>query len=71
MDPEEKPCELAMEWGSSTDKKKEEPKLLFKKKIFLRDDDTEVKDTVARHYIYIQALYSVIESEYPINNKLL
>lgn len=69
LDPDEKPCELVSEWGlSDKDKKKDstsEPKILFKKKIFLRDDEREMKDTTAKHYIYIQALYSVIESEYP------
>jgi len=67
LDPEEKPCELVNDWGTSSDKKKDgsEPKILFKKKIFLRDDDREMKDSVAKHYLYIQALYSVIESEYP------
>lgn len=71
LDPDEKPCELVSEWGSAADKKKDgsEPKILFKKKIFLRDDDREMKDTVAKHYIYIQALYSVIESEYPALNR--
>jgi len=38
---------------------------IFKKKIFLRDDDRELQDTVAKHLVYIQALFSVIESEYP------
>jgi len=31
----------------------------------LRDDDREMKDSVAKHLLYIQALHSVIESEYP------
>jgi len=66
LDPDEKPCELMNEWVN-LEKKKEvmEPRILFKKKIFLRDDDREMKDSVAKHYLYIQALYSVIESEYP------
>lgn len=71
MEPDEKPCELVNEWGLNDKEKKKdgsEPKILFKKKIFLRDDDNEMKDTVAKHYIYIQALYSVIESEYPCKN---
>jgi len=38
---------------------------IFKKKIFLRDDEREMADPVAKHHVYIQALYSVIESEYP------
>jgi len=73
LDSDEKPCELMDEWArigeSDKAKKKDvvvsEPKFLFKKKIFLRDDDRELKDTVAKHHLYIQALYSVVESEYP------
>jgi hypothetical protein len=53
---------------------------IFKKKIFLRDDEREMADPVAKHHVYIQvsvelsvmthlvhhqACYSVIESEYP------
>lgn len=66
MDPDEKPCELMNEW-SNLEKKKDgtEPKIIFKKKIFLRDEEKEMKDSVAKHYLYIQALHSVIESEYP------
>jgi len=41
------------------------PAFIFKKKIFLRDDSKEMEDTVAKHLVYIQALHSVIESEYP------
>jgi len=31
----------------------------------LRDDERELQDSVAKHHVYIQALYSVIQSEYP------
>jgi len=66
LEPDERPCELVNEWGNAEKKKDvSEPKILFKKKIFLRDDDREMKDPIAKHYLYIQALYSVIESEYP------
>jgi hypothetical protein len=69
LEPDEKPCELVSEWGLTNEKDKKrdgsEPKILFKKKLFLRDDDREMRDSVAKHYIYIQALYSVIQSEYP------
>eukprot|EP01113_Clastostelium_recurvatum_P003292 TRINITY_DN1142_c0_g1_i3.p1 TRINITY_DN1142_c0_g1~~TRINITY_DN1142_c0_g1_i3.p1 ORF type:complete len:328 (-),score=71.62 TRINITY_DN1142_c0_g1_i3:95-1078(-) len=72
LDSDEKPCDLMDEWARLTEadkaKKKEtisEPKFLFKKKIFLRDDDREMKDTMAKHLLYIQAMHSVIESEYP------
>jgi len=68
LDSDEKPAELMDEW-QKLEKKKDgvDPKLLFKKKIFLRDDDREMKDSVAKHLLYIQALHSVIESEYPCN----
>jgi len=39
--------------------------LFLKKKIFLRDDEREIQDLIAKHHVYIQALHSVIESEYP------
>jgi len=66
LDSDEKPTELMDEWAKLEKKKDSaDPKLLFKKKIFLRDDDREMKDSVARHLLYIQALHSVIESEYP------
>lgn len=38
---------------------------IFKKKIFLRDDEREMNDVVAKNLVYIQALYNVNESEYP------
>jgi len=38
---------------------------IFKKKIFLRDDEREMGDHVAKNLVYIQALYNVVESEYP------
>jgi hypothetical protein len=65
LDSDEKPCELLEEWGK-LEKKKDgtEPRFLFKKKIFLRDDDREMKDPVAKDLLYLQALHSVIESEY-------
>jgi len=45
-----------------------ELRLVFKKKIFVRDEDeqdTRDYDKVAKHLLYIQALHSVIEGEYP------
>jgi len=65
LDSDEKPCDLLEEWGK-LEKKKDvpEPKFLFKKKIFLRDDDREMKDPVAKDLLYLQALHSMIESEY-------
>ena len=67
LEPGEKPAELKAQWEKEkNDKKKEsEPIFLFKKKIFLKDDDREMGDLVAKDYIYKQALQSVISSEYP------
>jgi len=77
MEPEEKVCELMALWNDtgnskakSTNKEGKESlrdapfAFIFRKKIFLRDDDREMQDPVAKHLVYIQALYSVIESEY-------
>jgi myosin-7 len=75
LDVDEKPCELMASWPSDQKPKKDpnakEPlrdlacAFIFKKKIFLRDDEKEMQDPVAKHSIFIQAVYSVIESEYP------
>jgi len=79
---DEKPACLADKWSSQTPLKMSndssvngsftEPKIIFKKKIFLRDEDDQdnkdldpqTYDTV-RHCLYIQAVYNVIEGEYP------
>jgi len=79
LEPDEKPVELMTLWTAvPTDKKKDkekekdkdvvicEPSFVFKKKIFLRDDDREMHDPAAKHLVYIQALSSVIQSEYPV-----
>jgi len=74
LDAEEKPCELMTLW--TIDPKKntitgKEPlseipcAFIYKKKIFLRDDEKEMSDAVAKNLVYIQALRSVIDSEYP------
>lgn len=60
LEPEEKPIELMSQWPSES-----KCAFVFKKKIFLRDDEREMQDLVAKHHVYIQALHSVIESEYP------
>jgi len=71
LDPEDKPCELMNSWPAPTqvpvrDSLREaQTCFIFKKRIFLRDDEREMQDSVAKHYVYIQALWSVIESEYP------
>jgi len=78
LEPEEKPCELMALWTDINTSKSKTAKegtkeslkdvanaFIFKKKIFLRDDERELQDPVAKHLVYIQGLYSVIESEYP------
>jgi len=73
LEQDEKPCDIMALWNADAKKNitgKESLKdaayaFIFKKKIFLRDDEREMQDTVAKHHIYIQALWSVIESEYP------
>jgi len=67
LEPSDKPFELKAQWDKEkSEKKKEgEPVFLFKKKIFLKDDDREMADPVAKDLIYKQALNSVVNSEYP------
>lgn len=68
LEPEEKPVEIIQSWEKEKSEKRKsdaEPVLLFKKKIFLKDDDREMDDVVAKDLIYKQALQSVISSEYP------
>lgn len=79
LEPEEKPCELMTLWTIDTKKKEtmtgKEPlkdipcAFIFKKKIFLRDDEREMQDPVAKNLVYIQAVHSVIESEYPCSQE--
>jgi len=64
LDLDEKPCELMAAWNADP-KGNTNCAFIFKKKIFLRDDDREMEDPIAKHHLYIQALHSVIESEYP------
>lgn len=66
LEPDEKPCELMAMWNNDSNAAaKNQCAFVFKKKIFLRDDEREMQDPVAKHHVYIQALHSVIESEYP------
>lgn len=60
IDPEEKLMELIKVWDVEG-----KGEFLFKKKIFLRDDEKELSDPVAKHHVYIQFNYNVISSEYP------
>jgi len=77
----ERPSELMALWNAESGKESVREKendgttkesikdlshaFIFKKRIFLRDDEREMQDPVAKHLVYIQALYSIIESEYP------
>jgi len=68
LDPDEKPVELMKTWTGDP-KDEGSPRFLFKKKTFIRDDDRELSDLVARHYVYIQALASVINGDYPASTE--
>jgi hypothetical protein len=63
LNEDEVPGQIMTEW----EKEKAEGKFIFKKKIFLRDDEREMDDPVAKNLLYIQARKSVIDSEYPVN----
>jgi len=64
LEPDEKPAELMKAWTGDP-KDESSPRFLFKKKTFIRDDDRELSDLVARHLVYIQALASVVNADYP------
>lgn len=64
LDLAEFPGDLLKAWDSGN-KEKEGFYLLFKKRVFGRDDAKELADPVARHYNYLQALSNVINAEYP------
>ena len=56
LEPDDKPVEIMTVWEKAGKKKGgEEPIFLFKKKIFLKDDDKEMDDPVARDLVYQQA----------------
>jgi len=76
--PDERPVFISERWSSPQISLKSsvdvsngsfmENRLMFKKKIFVRDEDEQdVKDhdKVAKHLLYLQAHNSVIEGEYP------
>jgi hypothetical protein len=68
IEADEKPVELMKSWeAESKTKPKEqpEPQFLFKKKIFLKEDDKELADLVARNLVYIQGLRNVNDGTYP------
>jgi len=59
VEPEERPADLVDSW-------KDSPHcfFLFKKKIFLKDEDKEMEDPVAKDFIYKQAIYNINSSDY-------
>lgn len=68
LEHDEKPVEIMESWEKAEGRKKEGEGqfiFLFKKKIFLKDDDREMEDPVAKDLVYKQALNSVIVSDYP------
>lgn len=70
LEPDERPADLMDQWEKfdtkkKGDKDKEDCKFIFKKKIFLKDDDREMEDPVAKDLVYKQAVYNVINSYYP------
>jgi len=67
LDGDEKPIELMKAWDAEKKKEDEECRFIFKKKIFLKDDEKELEDPVARDYVYKQALANIINSDYPVN----
>lgn len=57
LEPEEKPIDLMLQWDKEKAERKKsdsESSFVFKKKIFLKDDDREMEDTVAKDLIYKQ-----------------
>jgi len=67
LDKDEKPADLMKEWESA--KTKTPPCFLFKKKIFLKDDEREMQDPVAKDLVYIQAVHDVITSIYAVTQE--
>lgn len=67
LEPDEKPSELMSLWPPKPQGQTDDDSVgfVFKKKIFLREEEKELSDPVAKHLVYIQALYSVITSEFP------
>jgi len=65
LEPDERPAEIMKSWNGADSKSSSVPKFVFKKRTFIRDDDREMDDPVAKHLLYIQALANVIKSDYP------
>eukprot|EP01100_Stratorugosa_tubuloviscum_P015593 TRINITY_DN904_c0_g1_i2.p1 TRINITY_DN904_c0_g1~~TRINITY_DN904_c0_g1_i2.p1 ORF type:complete len:316 (+),score=157.59 TRINITY_DN904_c0_g1_i2:102-1049(+) len=60
VDTNERCAELTKKW-----KKNDSNYFLFKKRVFLLEDEEELQDPVARELIFKQAVYCVISGEYP------
>eukprot|EP01100_Stratorugosa_tubuloviscum_P015592 TRINITY_DN904_c0_g1_i1.p1 TRINITY_DN904_c0_g1~~TRINITY_DN904_c0_g1_i1.p1 ORF type:complete len:329 (+),score=153.09 TRINITY_DN904_c0_g1_i1:65-1051(+) len=60
VDLNDKPTEIIKKW-----KNKDANYFLFKKRVFLLEDEEELQDPVARELIFKQAVYCVITGEYP------
>eukprot|EP01101_Sappina_pedata_P013173 TRINITY_DN9454_c0_g1_i1.p1 TRINITY_DN9454_c0_g1~~TRINITY_DN9454_c0_g1_i1.p1 ORF type:complete len:362 (-),score=112.57 TRINITY_DN9454_c0_g1_i1:124-1095(-) len=59
LEPEEKAHELIESWAGNSS-----CYFLFKKKIFLRDEEKEMKDPISKDLIYKQANFDIISSDY-------
>ena len=66
LDGDERPVELMKHWDSDS-KKGDKCMFIFKKKIFLKDDEREMEDPVAKDLVYIQAVHDVIEGLYDVS----
>eukprot|EP01098_Paradermamoeba_levis_P004199 TRINITY_DN1815_c0_g1_i2.p1 TRINITY_DN1815_c0_g1~~TRINITY_DN1815_c0_g1_i2.p1 ORF type:complete len:336 (-),score=94.72 TRINITY_DN1815_c0_g1_i2:92-1099(-) len=80
LEPDEKPADIMKAWEQTAAEKAKsatptpttttstapsgEGMFFFKKKVFLRDDDREMQDPVAKNLVYIQAVSNVIDSVY-------
>jgi len=70
LDPQEKPADLMKEWeAADKTKTKTAPCFLFKKKVFLKDDEREMQDPVAKDLVYIQAVHDVVTSVYNVTQE--
>lgn len=68
LDKDEKPGELQREWDADK-RAKNPPCFLFRKKVFLKDDEREMQDPVAKDLVYIQAVHDVITSVYNVTQE--
>jgi hypothetical protein len=68
LDKDEKPADLMKEWEQDK-KSKVPPCFVFKKKIFLKDDEREMQDPIAKDLVYIQAVHDVITSVYNVTQE--